>query len=79
MKMFENRIEGNTSICYKSRVVASFINEGGNINSQKFIDYLDKLVELNWIQEKDKDDIIRFATNGKMELEYIAQKILLGY
>ena len=78
MRMFENRIEGNDSVGYKSRVIASFINEGGKIHSEKFDEYLDKLVELGWIKSKDKYDIKTFATNGKLELEYIADHILKG-
>lgn len=74
--MFENRIEGNLTVGYKSRVVASYINEGGNINSKKFDQYLDKLVEHGWITSNDKYNIKSFATNGKMELEYIARIIL---
>lgn len=74
--MFENRIEGNDTVGYKSRVVASYINVGGDINSKKFDQYLDKLVEIGWITLNDKYDIKSFATNGKMELEYIARIIL---
>lgn len=74
--MFENRIEGNDTVGYKSRVVASYINEGGNINSKKFDQYLEKLVEYGWITSDDMYDIKSFATNGKMELEHIARIIL---
>lgn len=76
MSEFENRIEDNITVGYKSRVVASYINVGGNINSRKFDQYLDKLVELGWIKLNDKFDILRFATNGKLELESIASMIL---
>lgn len=76
MKEFENLIEGNDTVHYKSRIVASYINEGGNINSKKFEEYLDKLVELNWIESKDVQDVIFYARNGKLELEIIAKQIL---
>jgi predicted transcriptional regulator len=76
MKEFENLIEGNDTVHYKSRIVASYINEGGNINSRKFEEYLDKLVELGWIESKDVQDVIYYARNGKLELEIIARKIL---
>jgi predicted transcriptional regulator len=76
MKEFENLIEGNDTVHYKSRIVASYINEGGNINSRKFKEYLDKLVELGWIESKDVQDVIYYARNGKLELEMIARQIL---
>lgn len=76
MKEIENLIEGNDTVHYKSRIVASYINEGGNINSKKFEEYLDKLVELNWIDSKDVQDVINYARNGKLELEIIAKQIL---
>lgn len=76
MKEFENLIEGNDTVHYKSRIVASYINEGGNINSKKFEEYLDKLVELGWIDSKDVQDVIIYARNGKLELEIIAKQIL---
>lgn len=76
MSEFENRIKDNMTVGYKSRVVASFINEGGNINSEQFDEYLDKLAELGWIKPVDKHDIEIFATNGKLELETIARTIL---
>lgn len=78
MKEFENLIEGNDTVHYKSRIVASYINEGGNINSKKFEEYLDKLVELGWIDSKDVQDVINYARNGKLELEIIANKIIKG-
>jgi predicted transcriptional regulator len=76
MKEFENLIEGNDTVHYKSRIVASYINKGGNINSEKFEEYLDKLVELGWIESKDVQDVIYYARNGKLELEMIARQIL---
>lgn len=76
MSEFENRIEDNITVGYKSRVIASYIKEGGNIKSKKFDQYLDKLAELGWIKPEDKYDIKSFATNGKLELEYIASIIL---
>ena len=76
MKTFNNRIEGNDFIGYKSRIIASFVNEGGDLNSEKFDKYLDKLVELEWITEDDKDDIYNFITIGKLELETIAKEII---
>jgi hypothetical protein len=76
MKEFENLIEGNDTVHYKSRIVASYTNEGGNIHSKKFEEYLDKLVELGWIESKDVQDVIYYARNGKIELEMIARQIL---
>lgn len=76
MKEFENLIEGNDTVHYKSRIVASYIKEGGNIKSKKFEEYLDKLVELGWIEPKDVQDVINYARNGKLELEIIAKQIL---
>lgn len=76
MSEFENRIEGNDVVGYKSRVVASFINEGGDINSKKFDEYLDKLVAHRWIAASDKYDIKCYAKNGKLELEHIARIVL---
>ena len=76
MDEFNNRIEGNTTVGFKSRVVASFINVGGKVRSKKFDEYLDKLVELHWIEAKDKDEIRYFAMNGKLELESIARIII---
>ena len=76
MDEFENRIEDNTSVGFKSRVIASYLNVGGNIKSEKFEEYLDKLIELGWIKSENKYEIIYFAKNGKLELEYIAMKIL---
>lgn len=76
MKEFENLIEGNDTVHYKSRIVASYIKEGGNIKSKKFEEYLDKLVELGWIDSKDVQDVINYARNGKLELEIIAKQIL---
>lgn len=76
MHEFENLIEGNRTVHYKSRVISSFINEGGDVKSKKFGEYLDKLVELGWILPADKHDIKNFATNGKLELEIIARGIL---
>lgn len=76
MREFENLIEGNNTVHYKSRVIASFVKEGGGIRSKKFDQYLDKLIELGWILPADKHDIKNFATNGKLELETIAREIL---
>ena len=76
MREFDNLIEGNDTVHYKSRVVASYINEGGNIKSRKFEEYLEKLVELGWINSKDVYDITCYARNGKLELETIARQII---
>lgn len=76
MDEFENRIKDNTSVGFKSRVIASYLNMGGTIKSKKFEEYLDKLVELGWIKPENKREIKYFATNGKIELESIAAKLL---
>ena len=78
MDEFENRIEGNDTVGFKSRVIASYLNEGGDIKSKKFEEYLDKLVELGWIKPENKKEIKYFARNGKIELEYIAFRIIKG-
>ena len=71
--MFENRIiEG----IYISRFVASWVNEGGKLNS-KFKEWLKTLV-INGRKLTDEEiqDIYNFGTNGKLELESSAAKFL---
>ena len=76
MDEFANRIEGNDTVHFKSRISASYLNKGGDIKSKKFEEYLDKLVELGWIKPENKREIKYFATNGKIELEIIAKQII---
>jgi hypothetical protein len=82
--MFENKLAfGNV---YYSRIIASWINEGGKINhygrraNQGVDDFEDWLRTLEWnnktLSDEEIRDIRELATNGKMEFEYSARTFL---
>ena len=63
-----------------SRILISYLREGGILptnkfdgNAQKFIEYLNALE----IHEDVHNNVFEFAFNGKLEFEYTAKSVLL--
>ena len=83
MREFENTLINGI---YKSQYVMSWTNAGGLLNRTMFIngvrvksmDAFRDWLNSQALSERDVQDIINFAGNGKLELQESARRFLMG-